>query len=56
MEKEELIKCMESPYYFFTNHIRFNNELVHTFLTEEEFNKVFKSYIKLYSPFTTYGS
>jgi hypothetical protein len=40
----ELQKCVESPYYFFTNHIRINGELVHTFLTEEEFNLIFKQW------------
>lgn len=43
---EELQKCIESPYYFFTNHLMMNNERFHTFLTEEEFNLVFNSYLE----------
>jgi len=47
MEKDELIKCIESPYHFFTTYILVNGEPIHTYLTEEEFNKIFKYYVKL---------
>lgn len=43
---KELVKCKESPYYFFTNYLTVNNEKLETFLTEEEFNKLFKQYGK----------
>ena len=31
-------KCIESPYYFFTNYCTVNGEKCTTFLSEEEFN------------------
>lgn len=43
---EELQRCIESPYYFFMNHIKINNESVHTFLTEEEFNLIFNQLVR----------
>jgi len=43
---EELQKCMDSPYYFFTNHMLVNGEPIHTFLTEEEFNLIFNQLVK----------
>lgn len=43
---KEILKCKESPYYLFTNYITVNNEKAETFLTEEEFNNIFKSYGK----------
>ena len=46
---EELQKCIESQYHFFTNHIRIDGERVHTYLTEEEFNKVFKGLVTFYT-------
>lgn len=42
---DELQKCMDSPYYLFTNYITVNNEKVKTFLTEKEFNTIFYSYV-----------
>lgn len=41
----ELKKCQDSPYYLFTNYIRIGNEKATTFLTEQEFNDLFKHYI-----------
>lgn len=43
---EELQKCINSPYYFFTNHLMMNNEKLHSFLTEEEFNLIFNQLVK----------
>ena len=40
----EIQKCKESPYYFFTKYVRVNNDPVETWLTEEEFNSIFKHY------------
>lgn len=42
--KKEIEKCKESPYYFFTTYFRIDNRKVETFLTESEFNEIFKSY------------
>lgn len=43
---EELQKCIDSPYYFFTTYLRVNGELIHTYLTEQEFNLIYKQSIK----------
>lgn len=42
---DELQKCIDSPYYFFTTYFRIDGELTHTFLSEEEFNFIFKRII-----------
>ncbi len=41
---KEMEKCKQSSYYFFTNHIQIKGEKLQTFLTEEEFNNLFKEY------------
>lgn len=43
---DELQKCMESPYYFFTNYLTINGERAWTVLTEEEFNLIFNQLVK----------
>lgn len=45
--KEEIDKCANSPYYYFTNYCTFNGEKATTLLTEEEFNKEFFYYKNL---------
>jgi len=42
---EELQKCTNSPYYFFTNYLTINGERAWTILTEEEFNLVFNQLV-----------
>lgn len=43
---EEIQKCINSPYYFFMNHITYGNEYPFTRLTEEEFNLIFNQLVK----------
>lgn len=38
---EELDKCKQSPYYFYTNYWTINGQKATTMLSEEEFNKIF---------------
>jgi hypothetical protein len=45
--KEELEKCKESPYYYFTNYYIINGEKATTRLTEKEFNKAVKALSKI---------
>ncbi len=40
--KEEMDKCIESPYYFYTTYFMVDGKKATTFLSEEEFNKSFK--------------
>ena len=41
---EELEKCKESPYYFFTHYWQIDGKAATTRLTEEEFNKTVKDW------------
>lgn len=40
---DEYNKCKSSPYYFFTHYWKVNGKPATTPMTEEEFNKLFKS-------------
>jgi len=40
--KEEMQKCLDSPYYFYTNYCKVNNESATTRYNEEEFNALIK--------------
>lgn len=40
--KEEIKKCTDSPYYFYTTYFMVNGEKATTRLSEEEFNRLFK--------------
>jgi hypothetical protein len=47
--QEEIVKCMQSPYYFATKYLKVKNtpysdDMVdfYTHLSEEEFNEMFK--------------
>lgn len=42
---EEIVKCIDNPYYFYSNYITVNNESSTTILSEEDFNKL---YIDMY--------
>ena len=39
--KEEMQKCIKSPYYFYTTYVIVNNQPATTRLSKEEFNKIF---------------
>lgn len=40
----ELKKCEENPYYFFTTYVTVDNRPVETYLTEKEFNNLWKKW------------
>lgn len=48
-KNEEIQKCLNSPYYFFTTYCIINNKKAKTIFTEEEFNRIFKGLVKSYS-------
>lgn len=45
-ELNEIIKCRENPYYFATKYLTVNGKPFTTLLTEQEFNKQVKDYLK----------
>lgn len=42
VSQEEMQKCKDNPYYYFTTYITINGEPATTNLTEEQFNKQFR--------------
>lgn len=40
---EEIKKCKESPYYFYTNYFTVNGQRPTTRLTETQFNNIFNA-------------
>lgn len=50
--RDEIEKCRNNPYYFFTNYCGINGQLATTKLTEQEFNDFFLDLVKKVEPIT----
>lgn len=53
---EEIQKCINSPYYFFTTYCVIDGKNAKTVFTEDEFNRIFRSLVKRYSRPTVMGN